>query len=93
LNVITRSCAALGHAPALLLAMLSALCAAPALSVKLETEGGSAWVCSPDCGVMSFPAPRDTAAATPGLLRALPDTEPYTHLWRLGPGTASPPAN
>lgn len=60
-------------------------------AVLLETDGGSAWVCAPECGVLNLP--RHGPPADPRVpFRELASDPAYTSLWSLGAGTASPPA-
>lgn len=60
-------------------------------SVLLETDGGSAWVCAPECGVLNMARHGPPADPRAPFRESVPDPA-YTSLWSLGTGTASPPA-
>jgi hypothetical protein len=62
------------------------------VSLALLTTSGSAWMCSPSCGVQSLRTVTSAHAAPAGAYQQLAASNPYNAEWSLGPGTASLPA-
>jgi hypothetical protein len=61
-------------------------------SVKLVPTGGTAWTCTPDCGVHALSEPGKLQGRTQPVYRELGSAEPYTEEWLIGPSHASRPA-
>lgn len=61
-------------------------------AVELATAGGSAWICTPACGVHVLEAGQEAANEMTPVYQLLPAAAPYTGQWSLGVSTASLPA-
>lgn len=62
------------------------------VSVLVATTSGTAWVCTPECGVTAWPAPGTAPVGSLPAYREQPQAAAYTGEWWLGPSTASVPA-
>lgn len=82
--------AAMDHGRAIPIPMGALLKDLAPRSVRLQTTGGSAWVCTPACGIDMFP--RFANANPSGAYQKRAGSELYQAVWWLGPSTASLPA-